>query len=161
MGNNWFNLSAGVILFITGAAKIVSASGRATILQWLDPIFGIQYNHLMYVAGILELFVACISFFCRSKVLGSVATTWLATCLLIYRVGLWWIGWKRPCHCLGDFTDALHIPPQAADSAMKIILAYLLIGGYGIMLHQWWKGMVLAAGGSEKGSAKLKLGTGS
>ena len=26
--------------------------------------------------------------------------------------------------------DALHIPPQVADMAMKIILAYLLIGSY-------------------------------
>jgi cbb3-type cytochrome oxidase subunit 3 len=38
---------------------------------------------------------------------------------------------------LGNLTDALHIPPQAADTAMKIILAYLLIGSYATLFWLW------------------------
>jgi hypothetical protein len=38
---------------------------------------------------------------------------------------------------LGRFADPLHIPPQIADTAMKIILMYLLLGGYATMLWLW------------------------
>jgi cbb3-type cytochrome oxidase subunit 3 len=33
--------------------------------------------------------------------------------------------------------DALHIPPQTADTAMKIILAYLLLGSYAMLFWLW------------------------
>jgi hypothetical protein len=38
---------------------------------------------------------------------------------------------------MGYFTDALHIPPQTADTVMKIILAYLLIGSYATLFWLW------------------------
>ena len=38
---------------------------------------------------------------------------------------------------MGNLTDALHIPPQTADTAMKIILAYLLIGSYASLFWLW------------------------
>ena len=62
---------------------------------------------------------------------------WLATSFLVYRIGLVWVGYKKPCPCLGNLTDALHIPPQTADTAMKIILAYLLIGSYATLFWLW------------------------
>src|ERR1022692_729687 len=34
------------------------------------------------------------------------------------------------CACLGNLTDALHISPQTAETAMKIILGYLPLGSY-------------------------------
>jgi hypothetical protein len=40
---------------------------------------------------------------------------------------------------LGSLTDSLHIPPENADIVLKIILAYLLIGSYGILFHLWWR----------------------
>ncbi|MGH7977270.1 MAG: hypothetical protein ACREC8_11490, partial [Limisphaerales bacterium] len=62
---------------------------------------------------------------------------WLATNFFIYRLGLIHIGYHKPCSCLGTLTDALHIPAQTADTAMKIILAYLLIGSYTALLWLW------------------------
>jgi hypothetical protein len=41
------------------------------------------------------------------------------------------------CPCLGNLTDALHITPQTADTAMKIILTYLLIGSYASLFWLW------------------------
>jgi hypothetical protein len=55
----------------------------------------------------------------------------------MYRLGLWWMDWKKPCSCLGNLTDALHISPQTADNITKVLLAYLLIGSYGLLLWQW------------------------
>jgi len=113
--------------------------GHSAILRRVDPIFAIQFSHLMFIAGVLELVVASICFFNNLRILGQCATAWLATSLLIYRIGLWWIGWHRPCHCLGDFADALRISSQTADMIIKIILAYLLVGSYAALFHAWWK----------------------
>ena len=59
---------------------------------------------------------------------------WLATALVMYRIGLKWVGYLKPCSCLGNLTDALNISPQTADMTMKINLAYLLVGSYANLL---------------------------
>jgi len=63
----------------------------------------------------------------------------LATSFLVYRIGLVLVGYYRPCSCMGSLTEELHISPEIADMAMKIILAYLLIGSYGSLIWLWRK----------------------
>jgi len=87
----------------------------------------------------LELIVGAVCLSGRLCVLSQTLVAWLATCLLSYRIGLWSIGWTRPCHCLGNFTDAIHISPAVADAVMKGILAYLIIGSYFILFWSWKK----------------------
>jgi len=70
---------------------------------------------------------------------------------VVYRLGLWWMHWHRPCSCLGNLTDALHISPQVADNVMKVLLAYLLIGSYGLLIWKRWlerKTVAVIASGS-------------
>jgi hypothetical protein len=134
-----FLVSAGVILLITGIAKMWSGFGSARILAVADPLLGLQFGHLIFVAGALELVVANVCLFSKSSQAATILVAWLATNLLAYRLSFWLMGWHRQCSCLGNLTDALHIPPQTADTAMKIILAYLLIGSYGILFHLWWR----------------------
>jgi hypothetical protein len=62
---------------------------------------------------------------------------WMSTNFVVYRLGLWWLNWKSPCSCLGNLTAALHISPQAADNIMKVLLACLLIGSYGLLIWRW------------------------
>jgi len=131
-----FIFSAGMILLLTGIAKIWSAFGDAKILADIDPLFGLRFRLLILGAGTLE-FVIAIGCFGKCKKLATIFIAWLATSLLAYRLSLWEIGWRRPCSCLGNFTDALHIPPQTADTVMKIILAYLLIGSYATLFWLW------------------------
>lgn len=133
----WFCVSSGVIFSISGMAKIWSACGNAEILKRLDPIFGIQFGHLMVITGILELAAATLCLLNKSKVIATAVVAWLASGFLTYRLGLWWIGWRRPCSCLGNLTDALHIAPETADTAMKIVLAYLLVGSYATLFWFW------------------------
>jgi hypothetical protein len=151
-----FYISAGVILVITGTAKIWSGLGSGAVLRMSDPLFNLQFGHLMLVAGVVELVIASACFFSKYEKLAVICLAWLSTCLLIYRLGLWWLGWHRPCSCLGNLTDALHISPQIADTAMKIVLAYLLIGSYGILAQKWWRRSGLAVERSEVGSEKCE-----
>ena len=135
----WFVLSAGVILAITGFAKVLSTFGSAKFLTVIDPIFGIQFRYLMVMVGVTEWLVAFFCLFKNGSRLATGLVTWLCTNFLVYRLGLSWMHWHRPCNCLGNLTDALHISPQTADNVMKAVLAYLLIGSSTLLVYQWRK----------------------
>ena len=132
-----FILSSGAILAITGIAKVWSGLGNSKFLAVIDPIFGIKFGQLMLVVGAAEIVIAAICFFSKRQTLALGLVAWMSTNFVIYRLGLWWIDWHRPCSCLGNLTDALHISPQTADNIMKVLLAYLLIGSYGLLIWQW------------------------
>lgn len=134
----WFAVLSGGILLITGLAKITSALGTVRALQLTDPIFGVTFAHLILAVGILELIVSMVCIFGkRIKVqLGLIA--WLATSFLLYRFGLFWVGYHGHCSCLGNFTDDLPISPQMAETLLKGILLFLLIGSY-ITVGLLWK----------------------
>jgi hypothetical protein len=62
---------------------------------------------------------------------------WLATSFVVYRLGLLWVGYHKPCGCLGSLTEALYLSPEAADASMKVVLAYLVVGSYATLIWQW------------------------
>jgi hypothetical protein len=132
-----FVFSTGILLIITAAAKLVSAFGSSRILQNLDPIFGISFQHLFEVVGGLECFIALYCLFSRriEVIVGLLA--WLSTSFLIYRIGLEAVGYHRPCSCMGNLTDAIHVSARIADTTMKAVLAYLLVGSYAILFWLW------------------------
>jgi len=133
----WFLRTAAAILMFTAVAKVVSSFGYGTILQTRDPLIGFQFSDLLRLVGSVEIVVALVCVFSNRKLLQAALIAWLTTGFLFYRVGLVVVGWHRPCSCLGNLTDALHISPQTADTAMKIILAYLLIGSYVSIIWLW------------------------
>jgi len=144
--HKWFVLSAGVILVITGIAKVWSGLGGSKFLAVIDPITGIKFGQLMLVFGAAEIVIAAICFFSKRQTLALGLVAWMSTNFVVYRLGLWSMDWKKPCSCLGNLTDALHLSPQTADNIMKVLLAYLLIGSYGLLIWQWKsKQLVLGA----------------
>ncbi|MCW5555320.1 MAG: hypothetical protein KIS67_24560 [Verrucomicrobiae bacterium] len=125
---------------LTGAAKLWSALGTSKFLAAVDPILGIKFGQLLLAVGLAEIAVALVCCLSKRQTLALGLVAWLATNFLVYRVGLWWMDWKRPCGCLGNLTDALHLSPQAAENIMKVLLAYLLIGSYGLVIWRWQNG---------------------
>jgi len=134
-----FTFSAGALLSLTALAKIMSASGAATMLHKTDPIIGISYQHLFWVVGAIELVVSFVCFFADRVGLRAGLVAWLATNFAAYRISLYFLGYKNVCPCLGHITDALHIRPQIADFLMKLVLVYLLLGSYAILFQFWQK----------------------
>ncbi len=132
-----FVYGAGVFLLITSTAKVISGFGHQAILKMHDPVLGLSFRNLFFAAASVEVMVALICFFDKRTWLASLLVAWLATNLLFYRVGMVLAGYHRPCNCLGTLTDMLHIPPQTADTAMKSILAYLLVGSYATLFWLW------------------------
>ncbi|HEX5398267.1 MAG TPA: hypothetical protein VFY06_04390 [Verrucomicrobiae bacterium] len=132
-----FLFSAGVVLMVTAVAKLGSALGRERILGKYDPLFAVSYRTLFILAGILEMAASLGCLFVKSVVTRLGLVAWLATMFVIYRFSLNWIGYVRPCPCLGSLTAAIHLSPQVADTVLKGVLAYLLLGGYGGLLWLW------------------------
>jgi len=133
----WFIRSAAVVLCVTGVAKAWSAHAPTKLLAVADPVTGLQFGHLMLTVGLLELAVSGICLFSKAHKLPLALIAWLATNFVVYRLGLWLLGWQRPCGCLGNLTDALHISPATADNVMKGVLGYLLVGSYWLLWRQW------------------------
>ena len=134
---HFFIYSAGVILMITAGAKLVSSEGSAHILRSVDPLLQISFQHLFWLVGTLELAVALVCFLGRHPAWQAGLIAWLASTFLIYRLGLSWVGYQKPCSCLGNLTDALHLSPRIANTFMEIVLGYLLIGSYFSLLWIW------------------------
>ncbi len=132
-----FLYSATLVLLLTATAKLFSSTGNGKILLQSDPLTGLTFGNLFRIVGGVEIAVALVCIFSKRTWLAAGLVAWLATNFLLYRLGLWLIGWHKPCSCLRNLTDALHIAPQTADTAMKIILAYLLIGSYGCLFWLW------------------------
>ncbi len=127
-----FVLSASIVLLATGLAKIFSINGSQGILDLPDPIFGIQFRHLMLFMGLLETITAAIclgTLKLKGKAnIGLIA--WIASGFMIYRLGLLFVGWTQPCPCLGSYYDTIHLSPAVADVVAKGCLIYLLTGSY-------------------------------
>lgn len=127
---SWFLRSAGVLLLATGGAKLVSVPHDAEVFQYADPLLFVPFSILFLGAGLVEVAVGvcCFSKALENFALYAVAT--VSTLIAVYRIGLWWIDYTKPCTCLGNLSDALHLSPQTADNAMVLTLIFLLAGSY-------------------------------
>ncbi len=146
---NRFVFAAGVVLLITGFAKLWSAFSGVKLLDVADPLLGLPFRFLMLAAGVLEVAVAAACFFSSRPEFTASLVVWLATSFGIYRLGLWWMDWNRPCPCLGNFADALHLSPAVTDGVLKAALAYLLVVGYASLYSLKCKGRGVSPEGVE------------
>jgi hypothetical protein len=138
----FFLKSVGLLLAFSAIAKLVSATGSAPILEENDPIFMVSFRILFWLIGLLELIIALICFFCKRYEVSILLTAWIAGSFAFYRFGLWWISWRRPCICLGNLTEAIHVSPRTAGWIMDIIFAYVVIGSYATLFwlcRKKWK----------------------
>jgi hypothetical protein len=133
-----FIFTAGVLLLTTALAKVISACGIARVLQLEDPVFLVSYKTLFWTVGLFELLVATICFIGNHTLLQLCLIAWLATSLAIYRLALIFIGYEKPCPCLGSLTSAIHLSTRTSELILVLILIYLLVGSYvGLCLHCW------------------------
>jgi len=128
--SRYFASVAGSLLVITEMAKLASATGSERVLEAQDPILLIPFRWLFVIVGVIELILGFVCLLGNRILLQARLLAWLSTSFAIYRLGLRTIGFRGPCHCLGNLTAAFHVSPRTADSMMILILAYILIGSY-------------------------------
>jgi DNA-directed RNA polymerase subunit RPC12/RpoP len=139
---NWFTNSAGGILALYGTTCVLGAFGKSRLMDIIpDPLFGISFRQLMLSAGIVGLTMACLCLFTNKRTLTLALIAWLVTNFLVYRIGLWTMGWHHPYAWLSGMMDGFGISPLMADGIVIVIVAYLIIGSI-IMLRAGKNGSV-------------------
>lgn len=134
---NTFLYFAGVVLFLTAVGKLIAAGGSSRILNVEDPLLMLSNKQLMIAVGVAELALAGYLFFGKNILLKTGLVTWLATNFGLYKIGLVWIGARKPCGCLGSLSDALGISANTATTLANVALGYLLIGGIAGLIALW------------------------
>lgn len=142
-----FLFVSSVILFLTGVAKIVSATGNAGILKAQDPLFGLTYKCLFYASGFIELCIAVGFYLNVNQSLLAAAVGWYSLCAATYRIAFYFLGPDRWCPCLGNFTDRLHVSPNAANLVLISALCYMLVGSAVVGIRQYHANHTAAGGG--------------
>ena len=127
----------GVALGITGLAKVFTTFGHVRALDAIDPLFGISFRVLLLLVGIAELSIAVPCICGNNDLLNSILTAWIATGFVVYRLGIWFVGWHGICPCLGHIEDVLPIRPETTQLLMKGVLAYLFLGSYATLFWLW------------------------
>jgi hypothetical protein len=125
---------SGLSLGLSAAFKLISALGTARILAEPDPLFGITNQQLFLLAGLLEASVAAVILANRNLRLRLILLAALSANLLLYRLGVWWLGAPQPCPCLGNAAAWTHADPGTLQFVTKASLVWLIASSYGPLL---------------------------
>jgi hypothetical protein len=125
----WYVRTAGGILFVTAAAKLVSVYRSGGSVTAVDPVFTfVRGDLLLVLVALLEIACGTLLYLRGKQEVQLLLILWLSTCFLIYRAGLLLVGYSGPCNCFGKPRSWLDFPFFASlDVIMKWILAYMLI----------------------------------
>jgi hypothetical protein len=133
---NFFLKSAALLLGVTAAAKLISATGSAKILDYPDPIFLLTNRVIMTGAGGLELLAVALLCFHKNIQCKLLTVAWLSSNFLIYRFALWFLQVKQPCSCLGTIGDLLPLKPETLSFTLKSIVIYLFAASIFLLVRR-------------------------
>ena len=131
--------SFAAILYVASVAKFGTLVFAPGAFGDADPVFGsIPSRYLIACAGLLEGLVAVLICATSNVRMRLLATAWLATLLVLYRMGLLFSQTGGGCPCLGILTTLL---PRGlvGDSMSIVLLFYMLIGSYAFLVYEGWK----------------------
>jgi hypothetical protein len=123
-----FYRATAVLLLMTAAAKVISASGNQEILRARDPIFNLHLQYVLLISAALEIAVALVCLVWQSVIGRAAIVSWLGLSFIAYRLGLVYLRYSGPCPCLGTLTDRFNISHHAADIVLNSIIAFMLAG---------------------------------
>jgi hypothetical protein len=127
-GEALFRRSAIIVLFITAAAKLLSATGQAALLEFPDPLIGLTNRHVLLLVGSVELAVAAGLISALGPRNKYLLLAWLSANFLLYRVGFHSVSPGKPCPCLGTLTESLPLSQGTVDVLLWSAVIYLLLG---------------------------------
>ena len=122
----FLNVSA-CILVVTALAKLYGLT-YGEQLQQLDPVFGVKNSVVMLLVSVAELWVVYLVLSAPQSVTKLVALAWISSNFLAYRFGLYMVGFKGWCSCLGTLTKQLPVSPETAEAIMLTIAVFVFIG---------------------------------
>lgn len=130
---NLFLYSTAVLLVLTAAAKLYSATGTARILSATDPLIHLAYGKIMVVAGFVEAAVAGYLLIGRNATAKVWLVLWLGSNFMMYRIANEVLRIKL-CPCLGTVGSALPFSRAQVDFLLTILVLYLISGSIIILV---------------------------
>jgi hypothetical protein len=132
-----FFLLACVLLSLTAAAKLVSATGAAEILRRPDPLLLLPHRWVLVAVAVIELGVVIVLVAARTPRAKLLTTLWLASNFLLYRGAKWAFNLPAPCPCLGSITEKLPVNPHIVEFGLKAVVAVLFLGSLALLFLEW------------------------
>lgn len=130
----FLNVSA-CLLVVTALAKLQGLTSGERVLQQLDPVFGVKNSVVMLLVSVAELWVVYLILSATQSVTKLAALAWISSTFLAYRFGLYMIGFKGWCSCLGTLTKQLPVSLETAEAIMLTIAAFMFAGSCYFLLH--------------------------
>ena len=131
--------SVSILLFLTGTAKLISASMKVSVLTMPDPLMNyLSIRQTSAVAGVTEVIVAAYILTAQHAIHKLRTIAWLSFLFITYHIGLYLIGFHGMCSCLGNPTAWLSLSDSTINMIVKCLLAYLSIGSLLLLGCKWY-----------------------
>jgi len=125
----YFINSSLLLLGVAGFAKIIASMGETPALRDVDPLFEFLTNRqVAFIVGLIEVATAVSLFLRTSPVIKLLMICSLGLMFSSYRLGLWIVGAKKPCGCLGDLGNWVGLSPSATEVVTRCLLGAMLAG---------------------------------
>jgi hypothetical protein len=106
-------------LVVTALAKLYGLTYGEQVLQQPDPLFGVKNSVVMLLVSVAELWVVYLVLSATQSVTKLAALAWISSNFLAYRFGLYMVGFKGWCSCLGTLTKQLPVSPERRPRAVQ------------------------------------------
>ena len=91
----------------------------------MDAALQSSFTILKLVIAVLVVYLVLSA---TQSVTKLVALAWISSNFLAYRFGLYMVGFKGWCSCLGTLTKQLPVSPETAEAIMLTIAVFVFIG---------------------------------
>lgn len=134
----WFWLVVAAFLATSAGLKLLSLLLESKVLAATDPLVGfLSVRQMMFAAAVMELGVARIVWKRDPSRAAPWLVLWLVGVFGTYRLGLWTIGFRGHCSCLGHLFDWL---PGFDVWADRLTLTSLVVMAVGSIWFLWLRG---------------------
>jgi DNA-directed RNA polymerase subunit RPC12/RpoP len=128
----------GGILLAAALIRFIIAAGNSQVLLLPEPMLGISLRFALLIIGGIELTFAMICLFGSNIRLQAGLMAWLATCFVLFWLGILWMHCHLQGTCLGSLNDPLNLSRGAIGYVIRFLPICLLLGSYAALFHLWF-----------------------
>lgn len=121
-------------LFLTGLAKVYSATGSAKVLEIPEALLPMSIRQALWLVGLIELIIALYLWLGGNHRVKLVWVAWLGGNFVLYRLAAFLMTVGKPCPCLGSITEKLHLNQAAAEHILGAVAVYMLFSSLFFLL---------------------------
>lgn len=129
-----FLQSAATLLVACATALILGNIAGNGLAQPHDILLGISIRNLFWILIGCGLVVALYCIFGKIVRLKLALVSWLALNLILYRLGLHWMGAQGIGGYVGNLARSFHLASDVTSQLMQLCVLYLFVGSAGFLI---------------------------